>query len=224
MSRARMTLEELLLRHGAIDGEQLRRAREEQSRLGGDLGRVLLDLGYITEELLVKAQSHQLGIPSVKPDQETVSPDLLSAFPVHLCEKFGVFPVSGNLAARLVRVATTNPSDVEQLASLAHESGFRIEAAVATAASIERAIKRAYYAEGAPSDAGAAADELGDLRERLAQLEQSLANPQFAALLARIERLEQIADTDRRALRVLSKVVIELGFISEEELKKRFRG
>jgi hypothetical protein len=218
-----MTLEELLLRHRAIDEDQLSRAREEQARLGGELGRVLLDLGYITEELLVRAQSHQFGIPAVKPDKETIPPELLSAFPAHLCEKFGVVPVGGNLANKMVRVATASPGNAELLASLAHESGFHIETAVATAASIERAIKRAYYGEEVPPEIEPEADDAGDLRARVEQLERSLDNPQVAALLARIERLEQVAEADRRGLRALCKVMIDLGFISDEELMKRLK-
>jgi len=219
-----MTLEELLLRHRAIDEDQLSRAREEQARLGGELGRVLLDLGYITEELLVRAQSHQLGIPAVKPDKETIPPELLRAFPAHLCEKFGVVPVGGNLASKMVRVATASPGNAELLASLAHESGFHIETAVATAASIERAIKHGYYGEEVPPEIEPEADDAGDLRARVEQLERSLADPQVAALLARIERLEQVAEADRRGLRALCKVMIDLGFISDEELMKRLKG
>src|SRR5207237_5313334 len=135
-----------------------------------DLGRVLLKLGYITEELLVRAQSHQLGIPAVKPDLEMIPPKLLQAFPAHLCERYGVIPVSGNLENKLVRVATSSPGDAEQLASLAHVTGFRIEPAVATASSIARAIRAAYHPgeqeEEAP-EIEPEADELGDLGARV---------------------------------------------------------
>ena len=65
------------------------------------------------------------------------------------------------------------------------------------------------------------ADELGDLRARVEELERATSNPQFAALLARIERLEQIAESDRRALRALGKILLDLGFVSDEELRKR---
>jgi len=45
----RVQLEQLLLRHGAIDEEQLRRAKEDQKTLGGDLGRILVDKVYTRE-------------------------------------------------------------------------------------------------------------------------------------------------------------------------------
>ena len=93
MPAPRLKLEELLLRHGAIDQEQLQRAREEQKTLGGDLGRVLVDLGYITDELLCRAQSHQLGIPRASPETLSIAPELLQLISVQACESLGAIPV-----------------------------------------------------------------------------------------------------------------------------------
>ena len=277
MASARKSLEELLLKQRAIDEKKLRRAREEQTLFGGDLGQVLLELGFITEEVLVRARSEQLGIPAVELDQRAIAPEVVRAFPVHLCQKYGVVPVSGDLAAKQLLVATANPNDAEQLAALAHETGYRIDPAVATAASIERAIRRAYFDEEAspaperprraptgpvkvvdPAGMPDAAEEdempqatvaaevpevaeekpeseevpeiepeadepreMADLRSRIERLEKTARNPQLSALLARLERLEQMADSDRRGLRALSRALIDLGFITDEELKKR---
>ena len=63
--------------------------------------------------------------------------------------------------------------------------------------------------------------EPDDLRDRVARLEKMLVNPQFAGLVARVERLEQIAEKDHHALNVLCQVLLDLGFITREELKKR---
>jgi hypothetical protein len=227
VAHPRLSLEELLLRHGAIDQAQLARAREEKEKWGGDLGRILVDLGYVSENLLLRAQAHQLGIAAVDPEAHLPTDELIQALPVHLCERYGVIPVSGDLAARLLRVATSAPADVEQLALLAHDSGFRIEPLAATSSAIERAIRRAYYGEAAndhplaeiePETEGA---HLHDLEDRVARLEKLLTHKQFAALLARVERLEQIAELDRRALRVLTEVILDLGFLTAEELKAR---
>src|SRR5438105_2296235 len=144
MARPKVPVEELLLRHRAIDEGQLREAREQQKKVGGDLGRVLLELGYVSEELLLRAQSHQLGIPLIDPAQSPPPRELAQVLGEKLCKRFGVIPVSGNLDAKLLRVATSAPANLERLAMLGHESGFRIEAAAATAESIARAIKAAF--------------------------------------------------------------------------------
>jgi len=151
MARSKVSVEELLLRHRAIDQDQLRAAREQQKRVGGDLGRVLIELGYVSEELLLRAQSHQLGIPLVDPAESPPPRELAQALPEQLCKRFGVIPVSGNLEAKLLRVATSVPANAERLATLAQESGFRIEIAAATAESIAKAIRTAFSsAPGSP--------------------------------------------------------------------------
>jgi len=224
MARPKVSVEELLLRHRAIDEEQLRKAREQQKKVGGDLGRVLLELGYVSEELLLRTQSQQLGIPLVDPAQSPPPRELAQALSEALCKRFSVIPVSGNLEAKLLRVATSSPANFERLGMLAHESGFRIEAAAATAESIAKAIKTTFGSEAAPPEIEPESDVLGEtaeLRARLERVETMLSNPQFAALLARVERLEQLAERDHNALNVLGQVLLDLGFISREELRKR---
>ena len=231
MARSPISVEELLLRHRAIDEDQLRAAREQQKKVGSsDLGRVLVELGYVSEELLLRAQAHQLGIPMVNLEQSPPPRALAAALTEALCKRFGVIPVSGNLDTKLLRVATSNPTNSGRLTMLSEASGFRIEAAAATAASIDKAIRAAF--SGAPERAAPAADpahpelhpepdELADLRGRVQRMEAMLSNPQFAALLARVERLEQIAESDHRALNVLGQVLLEHKLISRDELKKR---
>src|SRR5205085_11737683 len=121
MARQRIPVEEMLLRHRAIDEDQLRAARDAQRQRGGDLGRVLLELGYVSEELLLRAQSHQLGIPLIDPAQSPPPRELAQVLGEKLCKRFGVIPVSGNLDAKLLRVATSAPANVERLAMLGHE-------------------------------------------------------------------------------------------------------
>lgn len=226
MARMRVSLEELLLRHRAIDDEHLRAAKEHQKKVGGDLGRVLVELGYVSEELLLRAQAHELGIPLVNLATSPPPRELAEALTETLCKRFGVVPVSGSLENKLLRVATSTPASLERLAMLADASGFRIEAAAATADSIERAIRAAFSSarpadDPAPPELLPEPDELGDLRDRVSRMEQMLSNPQFAALTARIERLEQIAESDHHALNVLGQVLLDLGFLTREELKKR---
>jgi hypothetical protein len=214
------------MRHRAIDDDQLRRAKEHQKKSGGELGRVLVELGFVSEELLLRAQAHQLGIPLVNLEQSPPPRDLALALGEQLCKRFGVIPISGNLENKLLRVATFAPTDAGRLATLAQTSGFRIEAAAATSGAIATAIKRAFSPVEAkpasePPELQPETDDLAALRERVASLEKAIANPSFAALLARVERLEQIAENDHRALNVLGQVLLDLGMISREELKKR---
>ena len=143
-----MRLEDLLLRHGAITQAQLQQAREEQKKWGGQLGRIFVELGYVTEDLLMRATAHQLGTRFVDPEKEQLDPDIVRALGVQVCEQFGVIAVAGDLKKKLLRVATSDPENKEMLAQLTKLSGMGIEPYVATSASINGAIRRYYYGEG----------------------------------------------------------------------------
>ena len=229
VARAKISVEELLMRHRAINEDQLLRAVEQQKKKGGDVGRILVDMGYVTEELLLRAQAHQLGIPLVDPVKNPPPPELTQCMTAIVAERFKVIPVGGNAANRLLRIATSAPNDAEAIAEITRMSGYRIELAAATSKSIAQAIRIAYYGEEPapppppePEEVPEivpepdAHHELQELRKR-----QQLSNQQYAAALARIERLEQIAENDHHALNVLGQVLLETGAITREELKRR---
>lgn len=142
-------LEELLLRHGAITPEQLQKAKEEQARWGGDLGRIFVDLGYISEDLLLRAIAHQMGTRFVDPATEQLDPEIVRALSVQVCEQFGVIAVAGDPRKKLLRIATADPQNAEVLSHLTAMTGFQVEPYVATSASIHIAIRRYFYGEGA---------------------------------------------------------------------------
>jgi hypothetical protein len=272
-----ITLEELLVRHGAIADEQLAHAREEQAKWGGDLGRTLVDLGYITEELLLRAVAHQQRIPWVAPSDPAPAAHLSSALSLQLCERFGVITVAADLRARVLRVATADPTNELNLRALATASGFSIQPAAAMQEWVDRAIRTVYYGEEhlpvpeepveLPEDPPPLVEaepvhdlaELAELRARLdrleaqrsevvalgkrvaqlearkpgeglapltarvEQLEVKRASPELASLMARLERLEQLGIEDSRAVRIISGVLVDLGFITRAELQQRLK-
>ena len=271
--KQRLQLEDLLLRHGAVSEEQLAAAHEDQRQFGGDVGRILVDRGVISESLLLRVLSHQLGIPLVDPEAMEVRAELLQAVPVQICERYGIIPIDGDPAQRVLRIATPDPANREHSQEVEQALGMRVELAAATAASIEHAIRRHYYGElrtpqkmarvalkktlqprpkPAPEQAlpeeppeaqieeelpevealpslepelqpaskvGLA--ELDALAERVARLEAFVTQPQFAAVLARVERLEQIASQLAQAVRVIGGVIIDHELVSLEEYRRR---
>src|SRR6059058_3266928 len=90
----RRKLGELLLAAGVVDETRLKAALAEQKRWGGKLGRTLIDLGFVREDIMVKALSHQLKLPSVNLTRITPTKTAISLVPVQLCERYGVFPVA----------------------------------------------------------------------------------------------------------------------------------
>jgi MSHA biogenesis protein MshE len=76
-AKRRIRLGEMLVQHGAISDTQLEAALVAQRRTGRKLGRVLADLGFMSESSLLEFLSKHLQVPVVdlkhaKVDQETV--------------------------------------------------------------------------------------------------------------------------------------------------------
>src|SRR5690349_5069487 len=61
----RKSLEDLLLEGGRVSAEDIRKVRLLQQERGERLERLLLDLGFISEDDLISLLSEHLGIPYV---------------------------------------------------------------------------------------------------------------------------------------------------------------
>jgi type IV pilus assembly protein PilB len=217
----RVQLEELLLKHGSINEHQLKRAREDQKTLGGDLGRILVDKGYITDELLCRAQSHQLGIERVSPDTLKIPPDLLQLLPVGVCENLGIIAVSRAPRTGALQVATSDPGNDQHLRAIAGAVGEPVEPVAATAQSIDRAIRRHYYGESV------GAKEAAEPEDPFVEPTPKPAGDQLAALVARVERLERSAQREGRialAVRAIGQILVEKGLVTREDYLRRARG
>ena len=216
----RISLEELLLRHGAITQEQLEKAREEQRTIGGELGRVLVDLGYINEDLLIRAWAHQLGLSRVAPDAMSVEQDLLQAIPVQVCERFGILAVGRDPGTGALVIATSDPANSAHLRAIGQAVGQAVIAAAATTEAIERGIRRHYYGEQPGERKEAQADPFGPPDGVSTQ-------PEYAALLARLEQLEQQTHAREAqilaVLRAIGDILVESGLVSREEYLRRAR-
>jgi len=218
---ARVSLEELLLRHGAVTEAQLQKAKEEQRTIGGDLGRVLVDLGFITEDLLIRAWAHQLGISRVAPDAMALGEDLLQVIPVHLCERFGIVAVGRDPRTNALLVATNDPTNSEHLRAIGLAVGGDVLPVAATADSIERGIRRHYYGEQPGAGSESAADD--PFGEKVG----AVTHPDFAALVARLEQLEQQTHAREAqilaVLRAIGDILVERGLVTREEYLRRAR-
>jgi len=243
--RGTVALEELLVRHGAITQAQVDQAREEVKRWGGDLGRAFVDLGFISEELLMRAYAHALGIPFVDPSRQPLAPKQVMVLGVRLCERFGVIAVAADRQKRTARIATSEPTNTKLHHELAAATGFRLDLACATADAIARGIRIYFYGETTPpareqekperAPAHTPITPVSKLSERVHKLEVYVAglkaeiaadltaNPQLAGLAARLEFLEQVASIDVGQLRALTEVLIESRVIKPEALAAKLK-
>jgi MSHA biogenesis protein MshE len=77
----RVRLGELLVSQGLMTDEQLNSALEEQKRNGRKLGQVVMESGYVSEDVIAKTLAKQLKAPYVDLKSFTPQPDLIKLLP-----------------------------------------------------------------------------------------------------------------------------------------------
>jgi type IV pilus assembly protein PilB len=137
----------LLIEAGLISETQLKAALNEQRKWGGRLGRTVVEMGFVTETAMGSTLAQQLELPSIDLDTQPVPPQAPSWLRLDLCERYGVFPVGINHATRHLDLATSDPTNVEQLQALEFATNMKVAPVVATASAIERAIRTYYFGE-----------------------------------------------------------------------------
>lgn len=224
-------LGEVLIAHRALDEEKLLAALSDQRAFGGKLGRTLVDLGYVTEDQLVRALSEQLSLDTVDLDTADVHEEALRCLPVDVCERYGVFPVRVDGRQKILWVATAEP-DRESLQELAQIAQHTLEPMLASMSSIDRAVRRYYFGErtGPTPRLGEPLRAVPDLPPaRPSSPPQSLgpivpdgtAQDSVQELRALLVRVEKEVTAQSRAFRALVELLQDKGIIRRGELGQR---
>lgn len=201
----RFALSELLRQRGLVSPEELKRAEEEQRRFGGDLGRALVDLGILSEGLLLRTVAEATHLPIANPAVDELPDELVSWVPVQVCERYGVIGVAADKDKRILRLATSDPLNQEELRKVAELTGWRVEPVVATSKSIERAIRIYYYGDKSRAQQAVAASPpaavAGPPGRESAGPPPAEPSPRLGADVSRrLELLENLVRAQGRAL------------------------
>jgi bacteriophage N4 adsorption protein B len=105
----RKRLGELLTLWQAIDESKLSEALQEQEQTAAPLGRVLLDKGWINEDLLADAIAYQAGLQRALPDFATFG-RCAAALPAEACRRLGVIAIEWTNQGRIVIAAARPPA------------------------------------------------------------------------------------------------------------------
>lgn len=160
-SSKRRRLGELLIEAGVLDPTQLQAALAEQKKWGGKLGRTVVEMGFVDEDSMVRALSRQLKMPVVDLDTLKLPAGVTQILTVDLCERYGVFPLGIDVKQKLVQLATSDPTNVAALNDITFKTGLKVQAAVATGSSIDRAVRRMYYGESTTASKTATPQRFG---------------------------------------------------------------
>ena len=144
MIKGRKRLGDLLIEAGLISAEQLEKALSVQKKTGERLGRVLINLGYVTEESMIEVLEFQLGVPHVDLHAVTVPREIAAAIPGSLAERYSVIPIKKE--GKKITLAMVDPTNFFAIDDVRLASGMEVEPVIAAEREVLRAIQQSYGA------------------------------------------------------------------------------
>jgi len=139
---------EILVSLGILDGLRLNEALEYSKAWMVPFGQACVDLGYCTEDDVVRAVAIQMGAPAVRLDGFTVAGEVLARVPRTVAARCRVMPVAvtpspGGGRPTLV-VAVSRPRDIAVWDDLAFSTQCRISMVVTSDSDLDAALVRFY--------------------------------------------------------------------------------
>ena len=137
-----------------IGTDQLRIALHEQQQRKRPLGRLLVELGFVSDTALRDALATHYGHPSVDLGDTLADPDALARVPRALAQRHRLLPLHYDHASQTLTIAAANADDIVAQDRLRAElgPGIRVELRLAADAELSRAIDRHYGQPAAIDD------------------------------------------------------------------------
>ncbi len=188
-------LGEILLEKKLITVQQLEHALLEQKKSGNLLGRVLIHLGYVSEQQLLEGLAEHLQLPIVSLGQLAVEDQVLKKVPVRFAWYYRCMPL--RLKGKKLTLAMSDPLQVRPLDDLKVHYGLEADVVLSTDTEIQEAIQRFY---------GVGADTVGEI------IEAAPANGRGASSQAAGDQptvdLERMAE-DASVIRLVNQLLLE---------------
>ncbi len=135
-----------LIEKGIISQDQLRIGLEEQKRTGGQVGKILVELGFLTESVLSEVLGETLQQNSISLQDFIPDPEALSFIQKNEAKKFGTLPCTYNAEQKILRIAISDTFDIIRLDRIKSllPNDISLESLLAGEMEIQGAIDRFY--------------------------------------------------------------------------------
>jgi len=132
----------ILIRSEVITKEILDAALDHQKKTGLRLGEALVELNFLTEEVMKQTLCIQLNIPFITFEKISIDRTLTKVIHKAYAEKHMIAPIAkiGNA----ITLAMDDPTDIKLVEELQSTTGFKINVVTATRAAIQDAFTRLY--------------------------------------------------------------------------------
>lgn len=135
-------LGELLVREKLISLDQLKKAKDSQSKSGDRLGSILVKEGFIKEQEYTNFLSKIYKTPSVDLSEMELDPQIAKLIPREVCDKHCIIPI--NRAGNSIIVAMSDPSNVYAIDDIKFLTGYNVEPVIASDVAIKDAINKVF--------------------------------------------------------------------------------
>ncbi len=129
-------LGEIFLTHGWVTDLQVRQAMDIQRQSNARLGRVLVEMGAITEQQLSQGLAEQWGLRFTDLADTVVDSEVARLIPSYLARRHGVVAI-GREGSRLV-VAMSDPLNVVAIDDIRLLTGLEVEVVISSSSDINR--------------------------------------------------------------------------------------
>lgn len=136
---SKLPLGEALVLEGLLTQGQLQKALKVQSQKGQKLGSILVGLGYITDEALLKFLGRQYGIEGTSLLDMCINEDVMAVIPSSIILKHKVLPLK--VEDRSIKLAMESPNDFTAIREVEFFTGKRVHPVIVPSYQMDVAIK-----------------------------------------------------------------------------------
>jgi type II secretory ATPase GspE/PulE/Tfp pilus assembly ATPase PilB-like protein len=131
------SLADILLRLGALDKARADQVKLAEIQSGKTQEEIVVGQNLVEEKFLVQAKAELYNIPYVDLDTTPSSPEALATLPQEVAERFRIFPVSVDKAAKIMNLAMGDPLDLTAIEFVEQKTGMRVKPYAAENSKIE---------------------------------------------------------------------------------------
>ncbi len=151
----------ILIKTGKLRRAQVHEALDIQKEKRGPLGKILVELGYVSDEELNIALAAQSGMPIIELGKMDIAPEIVDAMSAQMANTYRVVPYDLDAERGVLWLALDNADNFVATDDLRTLLSMEIKAALCSPGDLQAALER-YYPEGEQESIANLIDELSE--------------------------------------------------------------
>lgn len=145
VGRKKIRIGDVLVAAGAITEEQLQEGLAKQKETGRKLGNALVDLGFISNNMLITVLTTQLGIDYIELKGAKIEEKVIHMVPENMVTKYQAIPIEIDPDnPNILKVAMADPMDIMAMDDIGLVTNLQVEPMLASEEGIRNAIDKYY--------------------------------------------------------------------------------